>query len=695
MPNPADLAPGIALIRQRQFASAGSFFRALLAGGGGWEAWYYLGVSQHGLGQLEQAALSFSEAVARAPDATHARCARATVLAALGKTQEAEEELRRAVAATPADGEALFNLAVLVEQRGAGEEAALLYDRALQADPSHYGARLNRGALRLAQGEAEAALEDFDLLDATRVETHLNRTRALFQMLRDREALDAAESALAIAPTNARARLDKVIALASTGRLEEARVVRTSFGLEAMDQLDPFALYVSRALERNATGDWRDRDSVIHALRQAVRGGSGKSLADPGTLIHSLAYPLDETEIRLLAEVVATGIRAKAATIAVPAALKAAVGRRIRVGFITPEARDHLGAYVLRRLFGDRDQARFEYFLYALNSDDGSTIRRELQISADLFIDASSWDASQLAARLRGDALDILVDRTGYFNGSRPEVLALRCAPLQVGFMGTPCTLGEGLLDYRISDADTTPGESQRHWAEKLVLLPSPHAVFDADLPWPQTSRAQFGVPEDALVLCHFDLPFRIGPEVFDIWMRLLARVPRSVLWLLDGGKLFNANLRARAREGGIDDARLLFAPASPYMAHLGCLVHADLFLDTFFYSARSMAFNALRAGVPVLTCPGNTMASRLALPFLVSMGLVELVAESPEAYERKALHYLTDRDALTGLKKRVAEARGGPAFDTRSRVRAVERAFIALVERHRAGLPPATLTIE
>jgi predicted O-linked N-acetylglucosamine transferase (SPINDLY family) len=262
--------------------------------------------------------------------------------------------------------------------------------------------------------------------------------------------------------------------------------------------------------------------------------------------------------------------------------------------------------------------------------------------------------------------------------------------------MGTPCTLGQGLLDYRLSDADTTPPQSQRHWPERFVLVPSPHALFDADLPFPPSSRRDFGVPDDALVLCHFDLPFRIGPEVFDVWMRLLAQVPKAVLLLLDAGKLFNANLRARARERSIDAARLLFAPASPYQAHLGCLPHADLFLDTFFYSARSMAFNALRAGVPVLTCPGATMASRLAVPFLRSMGLDDLIVDSVDAYERKALELATDREALARIKQRVTAARQtAPAFDTVGRVRAVERAFVAMVERHRAGLPPDTLVVD
>jgi predicted O-linked N-acetylglucosamine transferase (SPINDLY family) len=220
--------------------------------------------------------------------------------------------------------------------------------------------------------------------------------------------------------------------------------------------------------------------------------------------------------------------------------------------------------------------------------------------------------------------------------------------------------------------------------------------VFDPDLPEPASrTRREYGLPEKGLVLCNFDLPFKIGPEVFSVWMRLLERVAGAVLWLLDCGEAAQANLRREARARGVSDERLRFAPAGAYGTHFACLRHVDLFLDTFFYGARSMVFDALWRGVPVLTCAGKTMPARLSIGFLKSLGLDELVTETHDAYERKALELASDPASLDRVKQALAAARAGsPAFDVTSRIRAVERAFVAVVERHRAGLPPDTLVI-
>jgi protein O-GlcNAc transferase len=564
-------------------------------------------------------------------DNPDARCARATVLASLGRHAEAETDLHRALELAPTHAQALCNLAIALERRGAQAEALKLYDRVLEADPSHYAARLNRGALHLALDDAEAALRDFEQLDSG--EARNNRIQAM-------------------------------------------------------------RAYLARAFEREWACDWRDREKLVEMLRTALR--EDRAFEDPGFLLRALALPLAPAELRAMADATAAAVRTRIGGVSLSASPARTQGR-IRVGFLSPEFRTHTGGFVLRRMFADRDRSRFEFFAYALNPADGSYIRGELEGLADQFLDVSSWSPHDIAQRMRNDGVDLILDRTGYFGGMKPEVLALRPAPVLASFMGTPCTLGQGLVDYRISDSWTTPAETQRDWPEKLVLISPPYPIFDASLHSSKpVSRRELGLPDHALVLCHLDQPHKISPEAFSIWMSLLSKAPSAVLCLLDGGNQMMANLRSEALRHGIATERLVFIPSDPYEAHLAAVGHANLFLDGLIYSSRSMAFNALNAGVPVLAHAGQTMASRLSSGFLHALGMDELIATSPTDYEKKAMELVTDKDSLRRARAKLAEKRvGSPVFDTVGRVKAVERAFIAMVERHRAGLPPDTLIID
>jgi protein O-GlcNAc transferase len=693
---PHALRPGLALLRHGQLESARRFFQTATASGA-WQAWHFLGVVQHALGQLEPAAESFRAASAGAPGVPDPRNARATVLSALGRMGEAEQELRQAIASAPAHAPSLLNLAILADMQGRPDEAAMLYDAVIELDPSGFAARLNRGMLRLSRGEATAALQDFDCLTAgpqVPAAVHTNRARALFALHRDRDALAAAREALALEPDNARARLDAAHALASLGQLEEcARVIRQG----PHPFLDPLGLYLARALERQGACDWSDRDRLCETLRQVAKEGRAGVLLQPIMLTDCLGLPLEPGEIRMLADSIAGALRARSAGTSASATTPAApAAGRIRVGVLSPEYRIHTGGFVLRRLFLHGNRDRFEYFAYALNPDDDSPVRRELQQLADLFIDVSSWSAAEIAARIQRDGIDLLLDRTGYFAGARPEVLALKPAPLVASYLGQPSTLGAGMADYRVSDVWTTPAETQSDWPERLVLLPAAHAVFEAEHVAPKGgTRSEYDLLEDAVVLCHFDQPHKIEPVVFAVWMRVLAKAPGAILWLLDGGEVARANLRREAALRDVDPERLRFAPARPYEAHLACLAHADLYLNPFLYSSRSIAFNALRAGVPVLMCPGRTMASRLALPFLRDLGLDELLADSPREYEERAIELACDRDALGRMKNKLREASGHAAtFDAAEKVRGLERALAAIVERQRSGGAPETLLL-
>jgi protein O-GlcNAc transferase len=654
-------------LRSGQASRAADHFRALSERSPSYAAWFFLGVSLHGLGRFAEAEQSFGRALEISPGAADAHCA-------LGMAQEAQ---------------------------GRGGDACKAYDNALRHDASHFAARLNRGAAKLAS-DPLSALEDFDRLasaHASSVPVHANRTRALFALGRDDEALAAARHTLELDPASLRARLDEGLALAALGRLDESahalaqlrkaagpRLAALAGSEAAARRLEPRALRIASLLQQQAALNWRSRDALLAELRAALATQTGRAaLAEPALVQHAVSLPLSAAEQRQLAQAALAGARAagrRLDTVATP--LPAPAPRpRIRIGFLAASLRSHPEAYLLRRLFLDRDRGRFEFFLYALNRSDGSAIRKELEGAADRFADLSAVASAQAVDRVRGDALDLLVDLSGAYEDARPELVAARLAPVQVAWLATPSTLGDGLHDYRLGDPGSTPADTQADWAERLVLLPHTFFAYDNGLRPVSTTRAAQGLDANAFVFCAMHQPAKLDPEAFDAWARCLLGHPRAVLWLLDAGRASNANAVREAQARGLRAEQLVFAPRVPLEMHLGRLALADLFLDTFHCGAHASAADALWAGLPVVTREGRTLASRVAASLLRASGLSDMVAASTADYESIVGTLVRDTRALSVVRARVAAARiSSEVFDTPARVRDVEDAFAALVRR-------------
>jgi predicted O-linked N-acetylglucosamine transferase (SPINDLY family) len=490
-----------------------------------------------------------------------------------------------------------------------------------------------------------------------------------------------------VAPGNPRARLDRSLALASLGRLEEAAQALAGVpGAAEEPRLAPGAVRVSRLLQRQVVCEWSTRVAAIEEVRRALDDPARRTaLAEPGMVMNALGLPLSAAEQRRLGEAAFVPARHEGARIAAsaPPLAPGANGARLRVGFFAAGLRVHPESYLIRRLFTDRDRATMEYVLYALNPDDGSALRADIARAADRFVDASGWDCAALLRAARTERLDLAVDLSSGYAHGRPEIFAARVAPVQVAYLAAPCNLGPGLHDYRITDPWTTPPAAQGNWDARLApVAPSPFVYDDSIPPQPAGTRGDHGLAGGFVFTC-MNQPFKIDPDCFDVWMRLLGRVDGSTLWLLDPGVPAKANLVREAQALGVSAARLVFAPALPLAQHLGRLAHADLFLDTFHCNAHTTALDALGAGLPVLTRTGATMASRLAGAFVRGAGLPELAVESTADYEAMALRLAADRPALEAIKARLRQARSAsPLFDTAGRVRAMERAFREMAGR-------------
>jgi predicted O-linked N-acetylglucosamine transferase (SPINDLY family) len=307
-------------------------------------------------------------------------------------------------------------------------------------------------------------------------------------------------------------------------------------------------------------------------------------------------------------------------------------------------------------------------------------------------MEVQEQSVAEVAELLRRMEVDIAVDLMGFTGECRPGILAFRPAPVQVNYLGFPGTMGADYIDAIIADRTVIPEESVGDYSEAVVYLPDTYLPNDATrrIAERTPTRSEAGLPEKGFVFCSFNNSYKFTPELFDIWMRLLSRVEGSVLWLPEVNAAAVRNLRREAASRGIDENRLVFAPfLASAEDHLARLRLADLFLDTLPYNAHTTAADALWAGLPVLTTPGSTFAGRVAASLIKAIGLPEMIAPSPEAYEAMALQLARDRNALAEIKAKLQRNRGMHAlFDTARFTRNLEAAYAKLYER--APLNPA-----
>ena len=323
--------------------------------------------------------------------------------------------------------------------------------------------------------------------------------------------------------------------------------------------------------------------------------------------------------------------------------------------------------------------------------------RRRTSRAFDQFIDVTSLNDLEVSTMARSMEIDIAVDLKGYTKDGRLGIFADGCAPIQVNYLGYPGTIGAPYFDYIVADKTLIPPESQESYSEKVVYLPHSYQVNDGQRTISDRlfTRSELGLPDQGFVFCCFNNGYKIFPHVFDIWMRLLKEVEGSVLWLLAELPVAIENLRREAEARGVAGDRLVFAGRVTLADHLARHVHADLFLDTLPCNAHTTASDALWAGLPVLTCLGQGLASRVAGSVLTAMDLPELITTDLAAYEAKALHFATHPDDLRNLKAKVAIARStSPLFKAQVFARHIEAAYLAMEDRRRAGLGPDHIEI-
>jgi len=365
---------------------------------------------------------------------------------------------------------------------------------------------------------------------------------------------------------------------------------------------------------------------------------------------------------------------------------------RIRLAYLSADFHSHATAALMAGVFEAHDRQRFETIAVSYGPDDGSFMRARLTSAFDRFLDVRNKSDLEIGRMLRAHEVDIAIDLKGYTQDSRSGILALRAAPVQVHYLGFPGTMGAPYVDYILADRTVIPAEHVSQYSERIVTLPDSYQCNDRARPIaPVTpSRADAGLPETGFVFCSFNNSFKIGPQLFDLWMRLLKQVDASVLWLLQDNPAAARNLKREAERRGVAADRLVFAPRDNLDRHLARQRLADLFLDTLPYGAHTTASDALWAGVPVLTCAGDTFAGRVAASLLHAAGLPEMITYTLDDYEELALKLVRDAGTLSAITRKLRDNREtSPLFDTVRITRHLEAAYTHMWERSQRGESP------
>ena len=674
----------------------------------------------------------------------------ARALEKAGAWPQAERRYRQLLEQAPGHGATRLQLAKVLHQQASNGEALAVLNSLLAGDsrpPADYlpvavdalgesssdatkrlraRAHANRGALLQLQGDLEAAQRDHG--EALRLEPGLRSAAdnllALAVVLRSQgrshQALEALRMILRATPQRPDLLLQLGITLMELGRVEAAlpcfrRLLRqepqlrdghyqlgqalaalghTEAGIAALQTalaLDPDAteVLVQLEMQRLSLCDWDDHGGrMARLLTQLEAHGQARAGAVDSVLVPPLSLnlcPAPPALHRRLGERWTEPTSRSMAPLRLPPPPPHRAGERWRIGYLSADFRNHAMGNLLHGLFARHDRRRFEVFAYSLaNISDEVTelIRRGVDHYAMVAGDSSE----AIANRIRADRIDVLIDLMGHTHHSRPGVLALRPAPLQLHYLGYPGSLGANWIDGVIADAWLIPPDHEIHYRETVHRLSwgfvSSGPLDSTAAASPPPSREALGLPADALVYACFNRPEKITPAVFDCWLEILRQVPNSVLWIINDQPLVEQRLCARLATAGLEPGRLVFSPKLESAAFGQCCGLADLLLDTSPYGSGATAVTALAAGLPLLTCPGQTFASRMGASLCAATGLGELICPTPEAYRQLAIDLGRQPAELQRLRRQLLAGRAElPLFNTSSWVEHLEQLLEQLLK--------------
>src|SRR5262245_8489168 len=645
-----------------------------------------------GLRRYEEAIAGYDRLLGIAPRHPEALTNRGTVLAQLGRDADALASFDRALAIAPDHVHALTNRGIALRRLRRHDEALSSFDHALANSPDHLGANINRGNVLLDLHRLEDALASFSRAHAlapAEASTLTNKAFSLLLLGRYQDALDTCDEAIAADAQYANAFLIRGHTLAKLDRPAEAAASYER--VLTLDPSDPYALGASLMAHRAAC-HWQRVDELVPAIEQSIR--TGQAIIPP---LNVLGLPLaGDLQLQCARNFVSHALPADATPF--PRRQRAS-SEKIRLAYLSGDFRRHPVGTLFAALLERHDRTRFEVVGISYGVDDGSDERRRLMAACDQFHDVRTRAAAHAAALIHELQIDIAVDLGGHTENARPGILRQRPALVQVSYLGYPGTMGGDFIDYVVGDKVALPFDLAPYFTEKIVHLPDCFLLGDTDqaIAMNTPARAAAGLPERGFVFCCFNGSEKISAAVASVWMRLLAAVDGSVLWLSDMNGRAADSLRTAAVAAGVEPGRVVFAP--PLSATADRLARqrlADLVVDTIDDNSFSTASDTLWAGVPVLTCAGGAFPGRISASLLHAAGLSELVTTSLADYEGLALKLARDPALLQSIRGKLAANRlTCPLFEADRFRRHIEAAYATMVDVARRGGEPSSFSVD
>ncbi|MDD1608479.1 MAG: tetratricopeptide repeat protein, partial [Methylococcaceae bacterium] len=683
-----------------------------------------IGLAFQALNRFDEALASYQRALSIQPNTVQALYNRGNLLLSRQRFDEALVSYDHALTIQPDYAEALCNRGVTLQKQKRLDDALASYERALTIAPDYAEVLTNRGNVLRELKRLNEAVSSYDhalTIAANDLETLTNRGNVLRELKRYEEALASYDRALAINPNYAEALCHRGVVLQDLNRWDDAlasyeRAVAINpdysqalcyrgLALQELKRWNEALASYQRALTINPDHeflfgsylslkmklcDWSDFEDHVNQLKHKITCGE-KAFTPFDVLAMSSSAALQKQVACCYTET------KNPSAFLLPPLVKHAHSK-IRVAYFSADFYDHATAHLMAELFERHDKSRFEVIAFSFNpKNDKDKTRSRLEAAFDQFIDVNQQSDEQVVRLARELEIDIAIDLKGFTQHARTELFAMRVAPIQVNYLGYPGTMGADYIDYLVADSVLIPTEYQAYYSEKIATLPNSYQVNDSTRPIAnkQFTRAELGLPEQGFVFCCFNNNYKITPDVFDSWMRLLHKIDGSVLWLLSDNDAAETNLRQAAIARGIAAERLVFAQRLALPEHLARHRLADLFLDTVPCNAHTTASDALWAGLPVLTCVGEAFASRVAASLLTAVGLPELITTNLEDYQALAIQLASHPEQLKAIKQKLANNRlTCPLFNTALFTQHIESAYQAMFDRYQADLAPDHLYV-
>lgn len=607
-----------------------------------------IGVILQRRGNLDEAAKYFNEAIRLKPTYAEAISNMGTVLVAQGNPKEAAKYFKKALKINPGLSQTYYNLGSIGLDEYNLDRAASYFRKALKINPDYTNAHSNLGAALRYQNKLEEAMAHFRLVVELEpdVDAYYNLGVVLADMGDSEEAIGDFEHCIRLKP----------------------------------DHQDAYAHLIDAKLQ---ICDWYGLTELVTELNKLTQSALAAGTKPGETPFMSISWFDDPKRNFEVSRAWSREISRRMTSSAKLFKSKKS-GKKIRIGYISNNFRNHPVGRLLMGLFKNHNRRKFEIYIYSYAGDDGS-YKKSIKNCYKKFVDISKLSNAQAAELIHRDGLDILIDLNGHTQSNRLEICAFRPAPIQISYLGFPGTSGSDFFDYVITDKIVTPPDQKDFYSEKFIFLPGcyqisryPKIRSDSKL-----NKEKLGLSKKFFVFCSFNRSTKVNPMMFGSWMRILSKVPNSVLWLLKEDKAVQENLRQEAKLSGIDPKRLIFTDKVSFEEHLKRLKLADIALDTSPYSGGATTTDALWAGVPAVTLQGKTFLSRMTSSMLTAIGLPELITHSLKEYENLAVSLAKNPKELKRIKNKLKVNKlSKPLFNARKFTKELEKAYRQILNK-------------